>query len=639
MVAKMIFVSYSREQLYFAESLTLHMQHHGLDVWFDLQQLSPGSDWQSRLNDGLTTCDQLVLIVSQAALSSPYVTAEWEAARAANKPITLVIYEAVPLPEALQKCPTFDFRRDFNRRVINLVRHLHQAGGVPISAMPLPNRLHLRLTLPLHIVYLLVTMSVTAVAGIGFSVWAIREIGPNPALLLLLAGMLWVGYTTIQFARRRADYSGVRMVMATFASVTLFLPMLAILFLVMLSALVGEISDLVEVWTWIAGGALMAAVAGFGYLYILNFSGDLLRWFPAGKVPQGFRRRINRRVLRHPLALGVTYQLHYDRADMPTAWTIRHIFQRSPLLREVESDPAYHLILVGNHTTVEDLNAWSAAYQTNMILIIIAPIHIPDVLSHIQRFQWVDFIGRDTEQMKQLAENMQNPDRARVGYALSTIPQRVERFRTPGRITLWLLYLRNAAAASLAIGAQALFRPFDGEDVETPICLLLIVMGLFGMALAHSVITRRIPLWLTIIGFIALIAVPAFALRHVGDEVTVKAGDSLYRIAERECGVGYVWRSIEKNNDLGPRSGLRIGKEIQVNCGVVGLARDVMMPLTIATVILLIGLIPLWMWLPGRVVMRRPHPTLQLSGGHWRLMAISVLWVVVAVALTWSSFD
>ena len=45
MEPKTTFLSYSRRQLYFAESLALHLQKGGLDVWFDLQQLQAGKVW------------------------------------------------------------------------------------------------------------------------------------------------------------------------------------------------------------------------------------------------------------------------------------------------------------------------------------------------------------------------------------------------------------------------------------------------------------------------------------------------------------------------------------------------------------------------------------------------------------------
>ena len=46
-----IFISYSRRQLYFAESVVLHLQRAGPDVWFNLQKLTPGVDWSAARKD------------------------------------------------------------------------------------------------------------------------------------------------------------------------------------------------------------------------------------------------------------------------------------------------------------------------------------------------------------------------------------------------------------------------------------------------------------------------------------------------------------------------------------------------------------------------------------------------------------
>ena len=54
------FISYSRKQLYFAESITLHLQKESIETWFDLQQLEAGADWSSVLKDGYENCHRLI---------------------------------------------------------------------------------------------------------------------------------------------------------------------------------------------------------------------------------------------------------------------------------------------------------------------------------------------------------------------------------------------------------------------------------------------------------------------------------------------------------------------------------------------------------------------------------------------------
>ena len=47
MTAPFYFISYSRSQLYFAESVAVELERMKVDVWFDLQQLKTGEDWAS----------------------------------------------------------------------------------------------------------------------------------------------------------------------------------------------------------------------------------------------------------------------------------------------------------------------------------------------------------------------------------------------------------------------------------------------------------------------------------------------------------------------------------------------------------------------------------------------------------------
>lgn len=632
----MIFLSYSRQQLYFAESLALHLQHQGHPIWFDLQQLAPGSEWQAALNTGLAECEQLVLVVSKAALASPYVQAEWQAALDAGKPVVLAIFEATPLPDALRALPAYDFRRRFKEPMLALAHRLAHPEAAPTPPpAPKPSPVKVRLTLPTHILLLLVVMASTAISGIAGGAWLLVNTDGNSLALLALAFMGWLGYSTVQFARRQADYRAVRLVMSTALAGSWGLLLVGLVVSLLLQ------NDAPEVGVALAGIAVgCTLLVTYLYGYVLNFAPSLLRWFAAGKVNQGLRQRVNRGLARRVLKLGVTYRLHVDPADQPTAHAIRRIFRAYPLLRETDDEADFHLILVSNHTSVEQLAAWAAEYEERMMVIIIAPIQLPDSLRVIMKYQWVDFIGRDVEQMQQLAENMQNPERARVGYALSTVPQRVERFRTPARVTFWLLYLRNTAAVTLAAGALALFRPFDGERVAVGGALLMVVLGALGFGLAHAVISRRVPLWGAVIGF--LVVTLGFSVVNPLSEraktYTVQRGDTLQSIAADQCGASYFWRTVADENDLNASAFLRVGTKLRINCGPLGVLNEVVMPAIMTLLLLGVALFPLWRWLPSRVVVRRAVPTVQVTGGQWRTVAVSVVWVVVALLVLWPTF-
>jgi hypothetical protein len=113
MLDDLLFISYSRNELYFAESLTLALQKKGLKVWFDLQQLEPGCDWQKEIRLGLETCQGLILIVSEASLNSPYVYLEWKTALEQGKQIYLAIFEPVNLAPRKMKSNEEEILVDF----------------------------------------------------------------------------------------------------------------------------------------------------------------------------------------------------------------------------------------------------------------------------------------------------------------------------------------------------------------------------------------------------------------------------------------------------------------------------------------------------------------------------------------------
>lgn len=134
------FMSYSRQEYYFAESLTLHLQHRGLSVWFDVQQLEPGVNWKADIDDGLARSQSLTLVASRSSLASPYVEQEWRAALAMDKPIFVVCYERVRLPADLRSRATkVDLRGNFEAGVERLAGMLDgpaQARGDRLLWLP-----------------------------------------------------------------------------------------------------------------------------------------------------------------------------------------------------------------------------------------------------------------------------------------------------------------------------------------------------------------------------------------------------------------------------------------------------------------------------------------------------------------------
>lgn len=126
MANDLVFVSYSRKEFYFTESLVLHLQRQGIDAWFDVQQLEPGIGWKTDIQEGLERCSALVLVASQSSLSSQYVKAEVEGAQKAGKPVYVVLFEPVNLPPELANPDALiDFTQGFDRGMSLLITVIH----------------------------------------------------------------------------------------------------------------------------------------------------------------------------------------------------------------------------------------------------------------------------------------------------------------------------------------------------------------------------------------------------------------------------------------------------------------------------------------------------------------------------------
>lgn len=160
-----VFLSYSRQEMYFAEALAHQLQTTGINMWFDLIRLKPGINWQDAIQEGLETSTAVVLLVSQSSIQSRWVANEWQHAIATGKPLYLVFFEAIsltpfiiddgygdPIPvdpcQLIEEASTIiDGRRDFSR-LIRLLSGCILHKDILQDAVPEANQFHLPVVLP-----------------------------------------------------------------------------------------------------------------------------------------------------------------------------------------------------------------------------------------------------------------------------------------------------------------------------------------------------------------------------------------------------------------------------------------------------------------------------------------------------------
>lgn len=166
------FLSYSRKQFYFAESLMLRLERRRVSVWFDTHRIHAGADWRKSIDQGLAACTSLVLIASHEALASKDVNYEWTTALEYGKRIYIVLFEAVELPSELSKeaVVIIDMRTRFEPKAKKLAELLTQPRRYH-DRIPAVKPLRLPLRQPLSVSFIMVVLIMILSASLFFDIF------------------------------------------------------------------------------------------------------------------------------------------------------------------------------------------------------------------------------------------------------------------------------------------------------------------------------------------------------------------------------------------------------------------------------------------------------------------------------------
>ena len=364
------FLSYSRRQLYFAESLALRLEISGLDIWFDLQRLVAGTDWARVLETGISEAERMVLVVSEASIESLYTCAEWQTHLSSGKPLILVIAEPVVLPDNLAGLPVLDFTQDFEAQTERLVAFLNGDSSAPADPVPIPNRLRLRTRLPRDIKLVLFTLAASLLTGllmfshmfpalIRAEEMKLSELGSLAPPLLVLAAIAL--FSPFQFIQHRASQIGTQ----RWSLVSLALQFLISMFGVFILMDITEMPLSLGAWLFFVLPVLgLFGLSLYVHLRVLPRSADVLRWFEAGQASQKLRRRIHDPLVqaanvsldlqRVATIKPVDFELHFDDEDQPLARRIAKAFERVGHRRvESDGDASHHIAIVTNRKLAE----------------------------------------------------------------------------------------------------------------------------------------------------------------------------------------------------------------------------------------------------------------------------------------------
>jgi len=430
-----VFISYSRKDYYFAESLAFHLERDSVRVWLDAKDLEPGADWQEQLETALDNASCVLVVISGDSAVRPAVHMEWERALAKGKRIVVVMFRKTKMPAALAHCELVDFRSSFGSALQLLIQKL--SGGAtdapPVrSSLPVPPwilAITLTLLIPLLCYFSLADWSSSDASSQVFKivVWSLMP--------LFVGGFFW--FLCFSFLRRRMGM--------THLAVSFAFPAIWCIYPLVRYWLAGPANI---AGTWLAvlqrnpfpmEVGSVVTLAGIGIVLLVR-PDDLLRWTPTGKA-WGFYREgclakfagVDRpSALRHVKR----YSLLYDAVDEPAA---KRLGQELDALGASECiEDATSVLLLTSRTHTDWLAQQMERLRSKVLVVVGTRIGLPEQLDWLWRREWIDFRHWDLQRL----------DRKR---GLLQVPEAVTGVRYPTAIRVAHHLLCALAAASFCM--------------------------------------------------------------------------------------------------------------------------------------------------------------------------------------------
>ncbi len=476
-----VFISYSRKDFYFAESLAFHLAERGIANWLDANELIPGGEWGEEIDRALDDAETVILVATPASVRSPYVEREWKRALAQGDRLLVALFRSCKLPPEMQEARMVDFRGRFRSALKRLTQLLEQKSAThqtkPARFPRLPPWIAL-LTLMLASTFFLPLMIFGDWQGLGFEKDPIALRVFTWLMLPFLFGVVaW--HACLAFLWRRMGMTRLLLTLLLFTGIFGFY-------------LIGRTGWFPAITALTAGmhyqgisNSILGGIVGVGCAALVVVTllrpEDVLRWCPTGKAWDAYRRG---RVMKIPdlptrfAELG-RFQLLHDVEDGPAAARLR---SEMIGLGAKEAADGTQIVLLTNRTTTEWLGVQGGLLQKGAMTVIGSAIGLPESLQWLWRRQWIDLRRWDATRRRK------NP--------VPAVPEGMTRLRLPGVVRL-NEHLLCATAGLLVVLANVAFPPeTSNSETFSPrggFGTVVAIAGVFWVVAAWQLIHRTIP--------------------------------------------------------------------------------------------------------------------------------------------------
>jgi TIR domain len=399
-----LFISYSRKDYYFAESLVYHLGKRDIPAWLDAKDLKPGVDWARDLEGALDRCPCFILVLSPDSVRSENVRHEWQRAQTQRKRIIVAQFRRAELPTELQDAEIVDFRGAFMPAIellaTRLTKDLTPAGRdkqtYPMKfAFPLPPWVA-GLSAMLAVLCLF-PLLLADYGDIFASVQGSVEFRVAVIALLLVVIGLFLWHCMAAFLLRRMSMTRLAACFAFFVYATGY-PLLQHFAGSAVPQLFPEatMGFIRNGWP-LAVLLFVVALGGLG-IAILKRPEDLLRWTPTGKawgrcrIKYATRGRDNAVDIASRLKQTNRFYLVHDANDMAAATRLKQELLRAGATEAVaDAAGASAVLLLTNRTRTDWLDSQAQRLRGTVLTVVGTGIRLPDSLDWLWKRQWIDF--------------------------------------------------------------------------------------------------------------------------------------------------------------------------------------------------------------------------------------------------------